>query len=121
MSDSGSQTGVLYEDVLPGGSHWSFVVRRGVELTLTDLEGGGNAAMLAYNPAMPLERLNLPDTLKCQHTFRLTRGHCLYSDMGRVFCSVTADDVGWHDAAGGTCNAALVESRWGPAYLPAGA
>ena len=103
---------VLYQDVLPGGSHWSFVVNTGVLLRLTDIKGGGNAAMLAYNPDNPLERLNLPDTLKCQHTFRLTEGHCLYSDMGRIFCSIVADDLGWHDAAGGTCNAALVRGKW---------
>ena len=104
---------VLYEDVLPGGSHWSFVANPGVQLELVDVEGGGNAAMLAYNPGNPLERLNLPDTLKCQHTFRLTEGHCLYSDMGRIFCSVVADDVGWHDASSGTCNAAIVRRKWG--------
>ena len=103
----------LYEDVLPGGSHWSFVVNAGVQLELTDVEGGGNAAMLAYNPANPLERINLPDTLKCQHTFRLTKNHCIYSDMGRIFCAIVDDDLGWHDAAGGTCNAALVRRKWG--------
>ena len=84
----------LYEDILPGGSHWSFVANAGVQLTLTDIDGGGNAAMLTYNPGNPLERLNLPDSLKCQHTFRLTQGHCLYSDMGRIFCSVVQDDLG---------------------------
>ncbi len=103
----------LYEDILPGGSHWSFVANAGVQLTLTDIDGGGNAAMLTYNPGNPLERLNLPDSLKCQHTFRLTQGHCLYSDMGRIFCSVVQDDLGWHDAASGTCDAALVKRKWG--------
>lgn len=107
------ETEVLYEDVLPGGSHWSFVLNPGVQLQLVDIEGGGNAAMLAYNPANPLERLNLPDSLKCQHTFRLTRGHCLYSDMGRIFCSIVADDLGWHDASSGTCNAEIVHDKWG--------
>ena len=107
------QPDMLYEDVLPGGSHWSFLANPGVQLQLVDMRGGGNAAMLAYNPGNPLERLNLPDTLKCQHTFRLTRGHCLYSDMGRIFCSVVADDVGWHDASSGTCNAAIVHRKWG--------
>lgn len=106
-------TEVLYEDVLPGGSHWSFVVNPGVQLELVDVEGGGNVAMLAYNPGNPLERLNLPDTLKCQHTFRLTQGHCLYSDMGRIFCSIVADDLGWHDASSGTCNAEIVSRKWG--------
>ena len=107
------ENAVLYEDVLPGGSHWSFVLNAGVQLRLVDIEGGGNAAMLAYNPDNPLERLNLPDSLKCQHTFRLAAGHCLYSDMGRIFCSIVASDLDWHDAAGGTCNAALVERKWG--------
>ncbi|MYD43718.1 MAG: urea carboxylase-associated family protein [Gammaproteobacteria bacterium] len=104
---------VLYEDILPGGSHWSFVANQNVQLQLVDMAGGGNVAMLAYNPANPLERLNLPDSLKCQHTFRLTQGHCLYSDMGRIFCSIVADDVGWHDASCGTCNAGIVRSKWG--------
>lgn len=102
-----------YTDVLPGGRHWSMLIRRGVALRLTDVDGGANVGMLMYNPENPLERLNLPDTLKCQHTFKLTEGHCLYSDMGRIFCSVVQDDLGWHDAAGGTCNAALVRSKWG--------
>lgn len=104
---------ILYEDVLDVCTHWSFLAGPGVTLTLTDLRGVGNCAMLLYNPDNPLERLNLPDTLKCQQTFRLTQGHCLYSDMGRVFCSIVADDVGWHDASSGTCNAQSVHRRWG--------
>lgn len=103
----------LYRDVLPAGCHWSLLIRRGHVLRLTDLEGGANLGMLLYNPGNPLERLNLPDTLKCQHTFRLGTGHCLYSDMGRVFCSIIQDTAGWHDAACGAANRALVERRWG--------
>ena len=103
---------IRYGDTLPGGRHWSFLARVGTTLELTDIEGGGNVGMLLYNPANPLERLNLPDTLKCQHTFKLTAGHCLYSDMGRIFCSITADSVGWHDASSGTCNAGIVAGKW---------
>jgi len=102
-----------YETLLDGGKHWSFVANRGQGLRLTDVEGGANLAMLFYNPVNPLERYNAPDTLKCQHSFRLTRGHCLYSDMGRIFCSITEDDLGWHDTVGGNANRALVAGRWG--------
>ncbi len=102
-----------YADTLPGGRHWSMRLRRGVALELTDLHGGGNVGMIFYNPENPLERLNLPDSLKCQHTFKITQGHCLYSDMGRIFCSVVEDDWGWHDAACGTCNADMVVAKWG--------
>lgn len=92
---------LMYTDELPGGAHWSMIVRRGITLRLTDLQGGANVGMILFNPQNPLERFNAPDTLKCQHTFKLTRGHCLYSDMGRIFCSITHDSVGWHDAVGG--------------------
>ena len=101
------------EITLEGGKHWSLNVRAGLALRLTDLEGGANVGMLFYNPLNPLERYNAPDTLKCQHTFKLTRGHCLYSDMGRIFCSIVEDTVGWHDTVGGNSNRAAVARRWG--------
>jgi urea carboxylase-associated protein 2 len=103
----------LYETTLDGGKHWSTTMRRGTSLRLVDLEGGANVGMLFYNPQNLLERYNAPDTLKCQHTFKLTRGHCLYSDMGRIFCSIVADDVGWHDTVSGNTNKAIVAARWG--------
>ncbi len=104
---------LLYEDRLDGGKHWSFTLRRGTALRLVDLEGGANVGMLFHNPANPLERYNAPDTLKCQHTFKLTRGNCLYSDMGRIFCSITEDGVGWHDTVCGNTTKAIVAERWG--------
>lgn len=105
----------VYKDTLPGGKHWSLLMRRGTLLRLTDVEGGANVGMLLYNPANPLERYNVPDTLKCQHTFKLTRGHCLYSDMGRIFCSIVEDSFGWHDTVCGNATKAHVAKRWGGA------
>ena len=102
-----------YTTTLPAASHWSLMVRRGLQLTLTDVEGGANVAALFYNPYLLTEKYNAPDTLKCQHTFKLTRGHCLYSDMGRIFCSITEDDFGWHDTVCGNIHAAQVTERWG--------
>jgi len=103
----------VYSTELPGGKHWSFTMRRGSVLQLTDIAGGGNAGMLLYNPQNLLERYNAPDTLKCQHTFFLTAGHCLYSDMGRVLCGIVKDDLGWHDTVCGTTDRAMIERRWG--------
>lgn len=102
-----------YTTTLPGASHWSLEVRRGSALRLTDLTGNGNLAMLFYNPRNLLERYNAPDTLKCQHTFKLTAGHCLYSDMGRIFASITEDTFGWHDTVCGNSNAQYITQRWG--------
>jgi urea carboxylase-associated protein 2 len=102
-----------YADTLPGGKHWSLLMRRNTRLKLTDMEGGANAGMLFYNPTNLLERYNAPDTLKCQHTFKLTQGHCLYSDMGRIFCSIVDDTSGWHDTVCGNTTKASVAKKWG--------
>ncbi|MBI3560606.1 MAG: urea carboxylase-associated family protein [Gammaproteobacteria bacterium] len=108
-----STSPVLYQDTLVGGCHWSLRMRRGTTLRLIDLDGDANVGMLFYNPENLLERYNAPDTLKCQHTFKLAKGNCLYSDMGRIFCSVTADSLGWHETVCGNSTAAIVNKKWG--------
>lgn len=106
-------TPFVYETTLTPGGHWSLRMRRGTQMVLTDLEGGTNVGMLFYNPENLLERYNAPDTLKCQHTFKLTRGNCLYSDMGRIFASITEDTLGWHDTVCGNSQPDQVRDRWG--------
>jgi urea carboxylase-associated protein 2 len=103
---------VLYEDVLAPACHWSLRMRKGTVLKLIDEEGGANLGMLLYNPENLLERYNAPDTLKCQHTFKLTKGNCLYSDMGRIFCSIIEDSVGWHETVCGNLTRQMVKDKW---------
>ena len=102
-----------YCTTIDGGSHWSLVARRGTSLCLTDVTGGANVGMLFFNPVQLTEKYNAPDTLKCQHTFKLTSGHCLYSDMGRIFCSIVEDSFGWHETVCGNSHASHVDKRWG--------
>jgi urea carboxylase-associated protein 2 len=109
---------MLYTTEIPGNSHWSFEVRRGTQLTISDLQGGANVGMLFYNPRNLLERYNAPDTLKCQHTFKLQKGNCLYSDMGRIFASLIEDysangEKHWHDTICGNSNADQITQQWG--------
>ncbi|MGJ5814417.1 urea amidolyase associated protein UAAP1 [Paludibaculum fermentans] len=104
---------ILWEEELRGGQTWSYVLKRGAALRLTDVEGGANVSALFYNADFPEERYNMPDTLKAQHIARLTEGFVLYSDMGHILCSITSDSVGWHDPIGGTLNAAIVHAKYG--------
>jgi urea carboxylase-associated protein 2 len=106
---------LLFEEELPGGAMWSHVVRRHHTLRLVDVEGGANVGMLLYNRDQPLERYNMPDTLKAQHTAFITAGRALYSDMGRILCSVSADTCGWHDTVSGHLDAAGSDRKYGPA------
>ena len=104
---------IRFEEVVPPGASWSHVLKRGATLRITDFEGGVNVAALMYNFELPCERLNLPDTLKCQHIARITKGHCLYTDMGRILVSVTEDTCGWHDPLAGCSNARIVTEKYG--------
>ena len=106
---------ILFTDTVWPGATWSHVLKRGTALRITDPHGGANVGALFYNWDNPTERYNMPDTLKAQHISRLTGGDVLYSDMGRVLCSVTADSVGWHDPLSGCSNRALVEQKYGRA------
>jgi urea carboxylase-associated protein 2 len=107
------ESSVLYSEVLQGGATWSHVLKRGTALRITDTQGNANVAAYFLNFENPSERFNLPDTLKAQHTGRLRAGHVLFSDMGRVLCSITEDTVGWHDPIAGIGNANLVEKKYG--------
>jgi urea carboxylase-associated protein 2 len=110
-----SETSVLWEECVQPGATWSHVLKRGTALQIKDLEGGANAGALFFNFECPVERYNMPDTLKAQHIARLTAGAVLYSDMGRILCSITEDSVGWHDPIGGCSDAALVRTLYGEA------
>jgi hypothetical protein len=104
---------IRFEETVPPGANWSHVLKRGTTLRITDIEGGANVSALFYNFELLCERLNLPDTLKCQHIARLTKGNCLYSDMGRVLVSITEDTCGWHDPLAGCSNARIVAQKYG--------
>jgi urea carboxylase-associated protein 2 len=108
-----SESHLVLEEPLRGGQMWSRVLWRGQTLRLTDVEGGAAVAALFYNAEQPSERYNMPDTLKAQHIARLTAGFALYSDMGRVLCSITEDSVGWHDTITGHGTAAHGRAKFG--------
>lgn len=109
----GPGVAALFEDVVGEGATWSHVLKRGTALRITDPTGRANVGAMFYNWENPTERYNMPDTLKAQHTARLTAGDVLYSDMGRVLCSITHDSLGWHDPLSGCSNAALVQEKYG--------
>lgn len=115
MAENTLAKNILFEETVPPGAAWSHILKRGTSLRLTDTEGGANVGAIFYNADCPVERLNIPDTLKAQHIARLAHGFVLYSDMGRILCSVTADSLGWHDALCGCLDASAVKAKYGEA------
>jgi urea carboxylase-associated protein 2 len=100
-------------ETLRGGQAWSRRLRRNEVLRLVDVAGRACVSALFYNADEPLERYNMPDTLKAQFTAFLTKGRVLYSDMGRVLASLVDDTCGWHDTISGHGDAAAMRARFG--------
>lgn len=106
---------ILFEETLAPGAAWSHILKRGTALRLTDTEGGANVGAIFCHADNPVERLNIPDTLKAQHIARLAQTNVLYSDMGHVLCSLTYDTLGWHDCLCGCLDASAVRAKYGDA------
>jgi urea carboxylase-associated protein 2 len=104
---------VTIQETLRGGQAWSRRLRRHQVLRLTDETGTACVSALFFNADETLERYNMADTLKAQFTAFLTAGRVLYSDMGRVLCSITADTCGWHDTISGCGDATSTRKRFG--------
>ncbi len=104
---------VLWDETIPGGAYWSRVLDRGTTLRLVDLEGSRGVSALFFNADEPSERYNAADTVKIQNTIFPTKGRVLFSDLGRVLCSITEDTCGSHDTLGGASTALSNEARYG--------
>jgi urea carboxylase-associated protein 2 len=105
---------LISSETIAGGQAWSRVLTRHQALTVTDPSGEASVALFAFRAAAPVERYNMPDTLKAQHTAFLTAGRILMSDMGHVLLSLTEDSCGWHDTISGHGDAADALRAFGP-------
>lgn len=103
----------MWSETVPGGGHWSWRMPRGSAIRFVALEDGPNVSVVLYSALEKLERYNMPDSLKAQHTAHYTRGHVLMSDMGRSLASVTADSLGWHDPLGALLDNELMQKKHG--------
>ncbi|MGR6997559.1 DUF1989 domain-containing protein [Yinghuangia aomiensis] len=112
---SATSTGFTHE--VAAGAAWAVRLRRHRALRLTCLDGGANVSVLMYAAADPLERLDVPDTLKAQMSACVRAPMVLMSDMGRALASVTGSSLDWHDAVTGHSTDGQVAARFGPIGL----
>jgi len=82
-------------------------------VTLEALQDNASVSTLLYAAGNPLERLNVPDTLKAQMTGCVRPPVVLMSDLGRALCSVTGSSLDWHDAVTGHSLDRHVAQRFG--------
>ncbi|QOW49683.1 DUF1989 domain-containing protein [Acinetobacter sp. YH12138] len=103
----------LWTELLPGGHHWSARIQRGAVLQLKSLGKNANVALYCVNSEDKLERYNMPDSLKGQHTAYLSKSHILASDLGRAMISIVKDDHAWNDAFCAPSTAQQIEQQFG--------
>ncbi|HXJ00662.1 MAG TPA: urea amidolyase associated protein UAAP1 [Micropepsaceae bacterium] len=92
---------VLAEEAIPAGWYWPAWLPRGVTLRLINDSATPGVSLFLWNADDPSERFNPADTVKLQWTARMAGGKLLFSDMGRVLASITADSCGLHDCLAG--------------------
>ena len=102
-----------WTETLPGGHHWSGRIQKGAILQFKALGADANVSLFCVNSEDKLERFNMPDSLKGQHTAFLSTGHVLYSDLGRVMASIVQDDHGWNDVLCGASSARQIQKNFG--------
>lgn len=104
---------IRFTDSIHPGGMWSHIMKRRTTLRIVNVDGRANVSALFFNADCFSERYNMPDTLKAQHIARLCAPYVLYSDMGRILCSITADTMGWHDTICGVSNRTTVAEKYG--------
>jgi len=106
-------TDVVWDEALGLGGYASRVVRRGVHLRITDVEGDTNVNLVVHHAARPAERLNVADTVKLQWNAYLGAGALLLSDMGRALGTILPDSTGDLDLLCGASTRSAVAERHG--------
>lgn len=90
--------GVRKRETIPAGCYVALRLKRFDVLRIVNAAATPGAALFLWNADDVSERYNAGDTVKLQWTTNLTTGRVLFSDMGRVLASITADTGAGHDS-----------------------
>jgi len=97
-----SADAIIKQDSIPPGWYVALHLKRGEAIRVTNPAGTPGAALFLWNADDTSERYNAGDTVKLQWTTNFRAGRVLFSDMGRVLASITADTGAGHDSILGT-------------------
>jgi len=95
---------ILLDEVIPAQEYTSLILHRGEILRVIDLEGKQVADLVAFNATDKGEKLSCVYSNLLNGTWKLTKGHTLYSNRARPMFSIIEDKVGLHYSGGGFCS-----------------
>lgn len=113
LPDGVDAADVVWDETIAGGTYSSITVPRGTVVRFVDVDGDACANLVLHHRPLPLERLNVADTVKVQWQAYLGAGSVLLSDLGRALATITTDTSGTHDCFSGASTRAANEARYG--------
>ena len=108
-----AQRAVLRDEILPPGGRLGLVVTTGQRVRLTDIEGGQVPDFFSFEMSDPRERLSMYFSRAVNLTWKLTRGHTLFSTEARPMWAIEDDTLGDNYSGGGYCNRRINLVRYG--------
>lgn len=99
--------------IIPPRSGTSFILRKGRQLRVEDLEGEQVADLICYSLDDTNEYLSSGRTIDYAETIYLTKGNLFYSNRSNVMFTILEDTVGRHDFLLTPCSARMFEIIYG--------
>jgi uncharacterized protein len=106
------KAGTTYREIIPAKGRWSRRLEPGQLLKIVDLEGQQAVDFLCYGADLPLDRINIPNTVKLNGSLYITKGCKIYSDHAREMMTVVEDSCGYHDTLAGCCSCEIDKVRY---------
>jgi uncharacterized protein YcgI (DUF1989 family) len=101
--------------IIPPRTGVAFLLRRGDQLIVSDLEGEQVSDFICFNQHDPQEYLSSGRTIDYADTIFLTAGHRFYSNRSNVMFTMLEDTVGRHDFLLTPCSADTFRIIYGDA------
>ena len=95
---------IRLDQIIPAREFAAFTLHSGETLRIIDLEGKQVADIIALSKLDKDEKLSCVYSNVLNGTWKLTKGHVLYTNRARPMLSITEDRVWLHYSGGGFCS-----------------
>ena len=100
-------------NIIPPRSGTSFILKKGEQLKIIDIEGEQVSDLICYNLNDKLEYLSSGRTIDYAETIYLTTGNKFYSNRSNVMFTMLEDTVGKHDFLLTPCSTEMFKIIYG--------
>ena len=96
--------GIIRDEIIPAREYTSLRIGKGQTLRIIDLEGKQVADLVALSSENKAEKLSCVYSNILNSTWKLTKGHTIYTNKANPIFLITEDKAGLHYSGGGFCS-----------------